>query len=257
MLHDYLERAPVAVAIWRAAEAEALNQVALPRPLLDIGCGFGEFARVFFREAEAPEHGFDLDRGELLRAAADPVYAALAQGDARALPYGDAAFASVLSVSSLEHIPGVEPVFPEIARVLRPGGRLAFTVPIERLNVNLLGARVLQSVKLEGAARGYAAQVQRALTHVNVWPPERWLALTESSGLQIEHSRTITSPGATRLFELLLPAAFASRVYRKAFGRRPPHPGFFVRAVARGLSTTVTEPTERGSNLLVVARKAA
>jgi SAM-dependent methyltransferase len=51
--------------------------------------------------------------------------------DARALSYPDAAFDRVFSISVIEHIPGDGDMqaMQEIARVLRPGGYLALTVP--------------------------------------------------------------------------------------------------------------------------------
>jgi SAM-dependent methyltransferase len=58
-------------------------------------------------------------------------YIAEAQ-DARKLPYEDAAFDSIFSISVLEHIPddGDRVAMGELSRVLKPGGKLAITVPI-------------------------------------------------------------------------------------------------------------------------------
>lgn len=51
--------------------------------------------------------------------------------DGRALPFPDDSFDAAFSVSVLEHIPdaGDTAAIRELARVLRPGGRLAITVP--------------------------------------------------------------------------------------------------------------------------------
>ena len=49
-LRGYLRVSPAALAVWRAIEAKHLATVELPRPLLDLGCGFGEFTGVFFDE---------------------------------------------------------------------------------------------------------------------------------------------------------------------------------------------------------------
>ncbi|MGO8995404.1 MAG: methyltransferase domain-containing protein [Polyangiaceae bacterium] len=45
------------------------------------------------------------------------------------LPFGDASFDTVLSNQVGEHVPHPEAFFAELARVLRPGGNLIFTVP--------------------------------------------------------------------------------------------------------------------------------
>jgi hypothetical protein len=91
---------------------------------------------------------------------------------------------------------------------------------------------------------------------VNVWPAERWAELTTAAGLRVERAEPHVSPGATVAFELLLPAALASRAWRAAFGRRPPHPAPLVRACERVFAPLVRGKSADGSNLLIVARRA-
>jgi SAM-dependent methyltransferase len=54
--------------------------------------------------------------------------------DGRALPFEDASFDHAYSISVLEHIaePGDERALRELARVVRPGGRVLVTVPFAR-----------------------------------------------------------------------------------------------------------------------------
>ena len=257
-LTAYLREAPLATALWRSIEAAALSTIELPHPILDIGCGFGEFARLFFQDRDQPEAGVDIDRGELSRAAAvsPAIYGSILQCDARTLPFDDGSFNSVISVSTLEHIPDVEATISEAARVLRPGGVFAFTVPIAPFNRNLLGHRILR-VGSRSLADRYANAVHRRLTHVNIWPAARWVDATTDAGLVVERQAATVSPTATMAFESLLPAAFANRLFRMATGRRPPHPAMFVWAAERVLRGTVMKHSPDGSNLFVVARKPA
>jgi SAM-dependent methyltransferase len=252
-LRAYLREAPLAAAVWRSNEAAALSTVTLAPPVLDIGCGFGEFGRIGLGYDLEIDLGIDIDRGELLRAREAP-YRSLAQCDARAMPIESDSFASAFSVSTLEHIPDVARVFDEVARVLRPGAAFAFTVPLEAMARNFLGGRI---TRLAGrrVAGAYEARVNRLLTHVNVWPPERWVALAEGAGLRIERQQAHVSPGAAMAFEILLPAAFASRMVKRVTGRRIPHPGVAVRAIEPLVRRLVAEESRSGSNLLVVARK--
>jgi SAM-dependent methyltransferase len=254
-LTAYLRRAPLSVALWRAAEAAAIEGIDLPRPIVDIGCAFGEFGRVFFEGRPRPEVGIDIDRSELRRAAADPIYRSVAQVDARHLPFATASVPTVISVSTLEHIPNVEAVLKEIGRVLRPGGLLVYTVPILPFNQNLALHRALRTIGMRRLADNYAGTLHRGLTHVNIWPAEQWAAATRDAGLDITECRPLFAPRATVAFETLLPAALASRAWRKLAGKRPPHPELVVRAVERLLRPLVLEESGRGSNLLVVARR--
>ena len=61
--------------------------------------------------------------------AAGPVMGAAVQGDGARLPFGDAAFDRVIASEVLEHVPDDQAACAELARVLKPGGRLAVTVP--------------------------------------------------------------------------------------------------------------------------------
>ena len=61
--------------------------------------------------------------------AARPVMGAAVQGDGARLPFGDAAFDRVIASEVLEHVPDDQAACAELARVLKPGGRLAVTVP--------------------------------------------------------------------------------------------------------------------------------
>lgn len=84
---------------------------------------------------------FDASHGELtqvagmtaaMRAAGEAPLsagAAMACGDATAMPFGDGAFDRVIAAEVLEHVPADQRALREIARVLRPGGLLAVTVP--------------------------------------------------------------------------------------------------------------------------------
>jgi SAM-dependent methyltransferase len=58
-----------------------------------------------------------------------PARAEPVAGDGTALPFGSDVFDRVIAAEVLEHIPDDQRALAEIARVLRPGGLLAVTVP--------------------------------------------------------------------------------------------------------------------------------
>jgi SAM-dependent methyltransferase len=108
--------------------------------VLDLGCGFGRHAYEAMRRGGSVV-ACDLGLAELKEVLS--VYAAMHQadelpdgvaciavnGDGTKLPFPDAAFDRVMASEVLEHIPDDEAAFAELARVLRPGGTLAITVP--------------------------------------------------------------------------------------------------------------------------------
>jgi SAM-dependent methyltransferase len=108
--------------------------------LLDLGCGGGRHAFEAYRRG-ADVVAFDADHGELyqvngmaaaMAAAGEAPPEARARsvgGDATVMPFGDGTFDRVIAAEVLEHVPADHRALAEIARVLRPGGLLAVTVP--------------------------------------------------------------------------------------------------------------------------------
>jgi ubiquinone/menaquinone biosynthesis C-methylase UbiE len=108
--------------------------------LLDLGCGAGRHAFEAARRG-AQVVALDTDSGELRQVAA--VAAAMDEageipaggsiqtcaGDATAMPFPDGCFDFVIAAEVMEHIPADQAAMQEVARVLRPGGTAAVTVP--------------------------------------------------------------------------------------------------------------------------------
>ena len=107
--------------------------------VLDLGAGFGRHA---FETARRGAHvvAVDLAHGELL--ATRDTFAAMyldndlpdvatsvARADGRRLPFGDGTFGRIIASEVLEHVADALGVMAELFRVLKPGGRLAATVP--------------------------------------------------------------------------------------------------------------------------------
>jgi SAM-dependent methyltransferase len=106
--------------------------------VLDMGCGGGRHAFALYK-AGARVVALDMDAAELKDVAGMfdalrpevPVgaTAAAVRGDAYRLPFADATFDKVIAAEILEHLPADTAAMAELARVLKPGGRMAVTVP--------------------------------------------------------------------------------------------------------------------------------
>ena len=108
--------------------------------LLDLGSGGGRHAYEAYRRG-AEVVACDTDQGELrsvvamaaaMREAGEAPATAHARpvaGDGTAMPFGNEVFDRVIAAEVLEHIRDDQRALHEIARVLRPGGLLAVTVP--------------------------------------------------------------------------------------------------------------------------------
>ena len=108
--------------------------------VLDVGCGGGRHAAEARRlgahvvaldrsDLDAKDAAGTLDAVTVDWAAARAVSGTATVGDATALPFPDGAFDRVIAAEVLEHLADDHLAIAECARVLRPGGVLAVTVP--------------------------------------------------------------------------------------------------------------------------------
>lgn len=98
--------------------------------VLDVACGTG-VVTVTAARSGATMSGLDLSPVLLERAAHNASIAGVTidfkEGDAEALPYPDASFDAVVSQFGHMFAPRPEVVIAEMLRVLKPGGRIAFS----------------------------------------------------------------------------------------------------------------------------------
>src|SRR3954470_11926672 len=114
---------------WRRAAVRAL-QLSPRDTVLDLACGTGDLCR----DVAAAGYGvvgMDLSWGMLAHARTD---APLAQADALRLPVANGAVDGAVCGFALRNFVALAPFFAELARALRPGGRIALLDVAEPAN---------------------------------------------------------------------------------------------------------------------------
>jgi SAM-dependent methyltransferase len=105
---------------------------ARPARILEVGCGEGELAERMQAELGAEVAALDQSKRmvELTRARG----VAAIVGDVQELPFVDGEFDCALAAWMLYHVPDLDRALSEVARVLRPAGRLvAVTIGLDHM----------------------------------------------------------------------------------------------------------------------------
>lgn len=145
-------------------------------PVLDLGCGIGPLGAVLGeRGLQISLVGLDF-QGELLEDARVG-YAARVEGDVHRLPLREGSFSAAISANTLHHSPDPLQALREVARVLRPGGRLIAWDPRELWPLEL----IKKALRREDDA---FAETHRAFR------PGEYRTLLEEAGFIIEEARS-------------------------------------------------------------------
>ncbi len=255
-LWPHLRDLPAFRGLLRAVEARFYQDLLpLDEPVLDVGCGDGHFASIAFPRPLAA--GIDPAGAVLREARQRGAYHVLAQALGDALPHADGAFATVISNSVLEHIPDVDLVLAEVARVLRPGGRFIFCVPGDHFTELLFFTQFFRRIRLEGLARAYEGYFNRISRHHHCDGPEVWQERLDVAGLKPVTHFYYFSERANHALDLGHYYGAPSLVAKKLFGRWILVPSRWNLALTeRWLRPLYDEPLpEVGAYLFVVAEK--
>jgi ubiquinone/menaquinone biosynthesis C-methylase UbiE len=128
----WLDTAKVLPAI-RAAKDALIGQLGLQqaRHVLDVGCGLGTDVAELAQRLPPGGTATGIDASDTMIDEARRRTAHLGRsivfdiGDAASLPYDDASFDACRTETVLNHVPDPQQVIREMARVTRPGGRIA------------------------------------------------------------------------------------------------------------------------------------
>jgi 2-polyprenyl-3-methyl-5-hydroxy-6-metoxy-1,4-benzoquinol methylase len=157
------------------------------RRVLEIGSGRGGFACWLAtrpappREVVAVDYsGAAVEKGRAHAAAAGVTGVTWRTGDIQAIDFPEDTFDTVVSCETIEHVPDPLRAVNELARVLKPGGRLFLTTP------NYLGAYGLYRAYLRLRGRRFT-EVGQPINQLTVLPRTLWWV--KRAGLRTEAVR--------------------------------------------------------------------
>ncbi len=195
---------------WRQAMVAAIDAGSEDR-VLDVATGTGLVAQELVRRYGCTVVGLDQSPGMLAgaraRLAHDPALAArvtLTEGEAERLPFADGEFDHLTFTYLLRYVEDPGATLAELARVVRPGGRIAtleFGVPpnplwraawrlYTRVGLPALGRLVSREWAATGSFLAYSIPDFYAR-----YPPERIVELWRAAGIEHVHARRMSLGG--------------------------------------------------------------
>ena len=200
LLWQHLKDLPYFRALLRSVEARFYEDLQLVEPVLDLGCGDGHFASSALA-GRASMVGVDPWWSPLTKAIQRQVYRHAIQSIGAALPFPSETFNTVISNSVLEHVPNLDPVLLETARVMKHGGIFIFCSPSEYFLPFLSVSASLRRVKLQRLGQSYEDFFNRISRHHHCDDPATWTKRLEQAGFKVERWWYYFSQSALRALE--------------------------------------------------------
>ncbi len=182
---------------WRKQTVRDLN---LPEgsTVIDLACGTGDFCRDLANGGLSPL-GFDLSIGMLANARTE---APLVQGDALSLPIRPGSVDGATCGFALRNFVELKPFFHELARVVRPGGRIALLDvcapdnPLMRMGYDVYFGKVVPVIGGLLSDKAAYSYLPRSLAYLP--EPSQMMGDLRDAGFE-DAERILLSGGLTQL----------------------------------------------------------
>jgi SAM-dependent methyltransferase len=209
---DQLAHAPLAWGAYRVPESELqiLGDVS-GRAVLELGCGAAQWS-IALAEQGARVVGLDVSAAQLGHARRADGTVPLVQASGEQVPFSDSSFDIVFCDHGALSFCDPHVSVPEVARLLRPGGLLAFccTHPMLYLTWDDKNERQTRKLQIDYADLGRLALEEGTIDWV--LPPGSWIRVLRANDFDIEDLRELlVGPDASTTYDDFAPPKWARR----------------------------------------------
>ncbi|MBX7066610.1 MAG: class I SAM-dependent methyltransferase [Parachlamydiales bacterium] len=213
----YLQEAPLPLALERTMECNILSKKHFKRPILDVGCGDGIFAKILF--GEKIDVGIDPNQLELERARSYEAYDELILCKGDKIPKKDGFFNTIYSNSVMEHIPEIEKVLAEAHRLLSDKGVMYLTLPTNRFDQFTNAYQMLAALGLKRLMKMYRNWFNRFWAHYHCYDSVEWTKTFEHQGFKVTQVCEYASKNICIFNAAATPLSLGSFLIKKLFNR--------------------------------------
>ena len=186
------------LSLWRAYEYAVYKNLKINSPVLDVGCGDGEYFRFVWGENHEVT-GIDLDKERCESAKNSGIYLNVVQINADQIQYENQ-FNTVFANCSLEHMDNIETILKNIFTSLTPGGYFIGSVVTDKyLDIDVYD----KFVELVAGKQESQNKKQQFLDYHhlrNALPLSDWGQLFQTNGFVVEMMIPIMSGIVAELF---------------------------------------------------------
>lgn len=216
-LLNYLLEAPTPLAIERSWECSLLSKQHLQKPILDVGCGDGIFAKILSKTKI--DVGIDPNPIELTRAAKVGFYDELLECFGNEIQKSDNSFATIFSNSVLEHIEDLQPVLIEVRRLLTQNGTFYVTLPTDNFEKFTLISCFFEIIKARRASEIWHRLYNKFWQHHHCYDSEKWKSVFREAGFKVVSVKFYGTKNQCLLNDIMVPFCIFSFINRKFFKR--------------------------------------
>jgi SAM-dependent methyltransferase len=204
--------------IWRAWEYAAYRHFRLAEPVLDVGCGSGDFFRLAWPDLQEIV-GVDIDRTVVDLARQSGIYKEVHLAPADQLPVVPGTFMSAFANCSLEHMDNLPGVLANVNRSLQPGGGFLLSVVTDKFLKWTALPLLVEQIGEPAHARSLQEEYEDYHHLVNPLPVESWIQHLEQAGFEIVEHLPIVPEITSRLWHVRQPCGeLGDRIYRDLRG---------------------------------------
>jgi len=255
-LLNYLQKAPIALALERSLECEILSRQEFLPPVMDYGCGIGLFASILFDGRV--DAGIDISRKNLKTIEKKGIYKKVYDSTQADVSIKPDSFNAVLCNSVLEHVEDLDESLAQIYNLMSEEGKLYVTVPSEQYDKHTVIFKLLTWFGWHKLAQKSRKSFNIFWRHIQCYSEERWEEKFSDAGFKIVFIQRYAPKVVCLLCDLCMPLAFPAFITKRLFGRWilfEPLRRAYIKGVYRILRKMPTQSKEEGALIFFALQK--